>query len=494
MISLVLLEDKNTIDNIKKYITKDILFYVISLYNFYMNTYIALSWIKGARLTNVASEKANIISLLTSLDFNDEQSWLKSIDIMINSMNKLWIDTSLITILKEDFESIYKFVDSWEIKHFIFDNKKEFWNILSWKGLDESIIKWISRKVILLLNMYIKNNNIWQKFEEWFIKLRKEKSEVDIQIKELKIELKQLKKIQSQSQKTISAKTSTTDRLNNETELLKQQISALESDIKNLKEQKNKEENQQTEKIDNWELDSALELASESEQKSQEYKKQLESVTTERDLLKTQLELLKSQLNTSTQFDMFIFKCEQFPDDCNTSDMLKYIIIRDTSLPYKKDIVDIIINFLEEFLLNVSKWASSGTNWKEWKGWWDYANNYINPLINYIKEKWRTINTQNFLEFVLNIDLKNLTNEIVETNYTNKKSRVFSNVYEQLEENNSMDIFKTLHYLSERLKLVKSWGKDLSSLSENIVIFLNDKKDVLERKFREVFLKIINKK
>jgi hypothetical protein len=52
---------------------------------------------------------------------------------------------------------------------------------------------------------------------------------------------------------------------------------------------------------------------------------------------------------------MFIFKCEQFPDDCNTSDMLKYIIIRDTSLPYKKDIVDIIINFLEEFLLNVSK-------------------------------------------------------------------------------------------------------------------------------------------
>jgi hypothetical protein len=57
-----------------------------------------------------------------------------------------------------------------------------------------------------------------------------------------------------------------------------------------------------------------------------------------------------------------------------------------------------------------------------------------------------------------------------------------------------MDIFKTLHYLSERLKLVKSWGKDLSSLSENIVIFLNDKKDVLERKFREVFLKIINKK
>jgi hypothetical protein len=98
-----------------------------------------------------------------------------------------------------------------------------------------------------------------------------------------------------------------------------------------------------------------MEQALEYQAIAEENKKQLESVTKEKDLLVQQLELLKSQLNSSTQLDTFIFKCEQFPGDCNTSDMLKYITTKDTQLPYKKEIVDIIINYLEEFLLNVSK-------------------------------------------------------------------------------------------------------------------------------------------
>lgn len=327
------------------------------------------------------------------------------------------------------------------------------------------------------------------------MEIREQKENLEQQIKLLKQELRKWNKEDEKNRKTIGLKNATIDRLTKEKDLLNKQIFSLESEVKNLKEQDSKGEKQeQTKEIDTWALDSAMELASESEQKSQEYKKQLENVTKEKDLLAQQLELLKSQLNSSTQLDTFIFKCEQFPDDCDINDMLKYMTVKNCPLPYKKEIVDIITNFLEDFLWNISKWASSWMNWNEWVGWWCYANNYINPLVNYIKDKWRTTKTQEFLEFVLNIDLKSLTKDMVDPDYANKKSRIFSSVYEQLEDGNFMNIFEVLSYVSKKLENIKRWNLDLSTLSTNIDNFLSGKKDVLERKIKEVFLKIINQK
>jgi hypothetical protein len=67
-------------------------------------------------------------------------------------------------------------------------------------------------------------------------------------------------------------------------------------------------------------------------------------------------------------------------------------------------------------------------------------------------------------------------------------------VYEQLEDNNFMNIFEVLSYVSKKLENIKRWTLDLSTLSKNIDNFLNNKKDILERKFREVFMKVINQK
>jgi hypothetical protein len=65
------------------------------------------------------------------------------------------------------------------------------------------------------------------------------------------------------------------------------------------------------------------------------------------------------------------------------------------------------------------------------------------------------VNTQDFLEFILDIDLKTLTKDIVEPNYIDKKSRFFSSVYEQLEDNNFMNIFEVLSYVSKKLENIK---------------------------------------
>ncbi len=489
-------ESWNFNEALSLYITRNIIDYVIIVYDTYINIGIGLYNLNNQKTKKLTSERSAVISLISKLDINNKKSWLQAMDLAIWSLLKIGVSTSLIVSLREDYESIYNFLESSDIKSFIFDNKKEVWTVLSWKKILDSELESISKRIHLLLSLYVIS---WKSLEQIILKnkeIKTIKEHLEIQIIELKRELKQLNRFQIENKKTINVKISTIDRLNKEKDKLSKQISSLESEIKNLQEQGSKDEKQeQIEKNDNWELDVVFELALESEQNSQKYKKQLETVSTDRDLLNKQLELLKTQLNSSSQLDIFIFKCEQFPNDCNTNDMLKYMTIGNCSLLYKKEIVCIIIDFLEEFLLNVSKWASSGTNWKEWVGWGTYANNYINPLINYIKEKWRNWGwTQNFLEFILNIDFKNLTKDIVEPNYTTKKNRVFSSVYEQLEKEEFMNIFEALSYISKKLKNIKKWNVNLSILSENIDNFLNGKKDVLERKFREVFLKVINQK
>ncbi len=484
-----------TDENLSMYITRDVINYVIMVYNISVEVSIGFYDLYNQKPTKLISERNTIIPILKNLDISDKNSWSKAIDLVIWSLLKFWVNTSLIVSLREDYEAIHNFLESSDIKSFIFGNKKEVWTVLSWEKFDSSVLETVSKRISLLLNLYITSWKSLQRVKLEYAEIRTIKEHLELQIKELKGELKQLKKSQVENQKTINVKTSTIDRLNREKDWLDKKMILLESEKKLLWEQLNNQDVNNNIKPKDWDLEDALELALEYQAVAENTQQQLDKVNKENASLSIQLNNIQSTLVSSNNVNLFTSNCEQFPNGCSIKDMLKYITIKDIPLPFKKEIVDIIIDFLDEFLLNVSKGASSGMNWNIWVGWWTYANNYINPLVNYIKEKWRNWGgTQSFLEFISNIDLKSLTKDIVDPNYGNKKSRFFLSVYEQLDDNNFMNIFEALGHISKKLENIKRWNLDLSTLSKNIDNFLNNKKDVLERKFREVFLKVINQK
>jgi len=477
-------------------ITRDFIKYIVELYGYMISSAYSYLNLNKCSTKKLIDGRNRVLSKIKVLDLNNNNSGIEAINIILEEFEE-WEDIyKLFLQIKEDYEFVCRFINSSDIKYLIMDSKKDTLETIFSLDYDKrKIVENIKQRVVFILRMYFNRVSSMKDFRIRLLDLTEQKSKFEEQINLLKKDIRNLRKEWVKNKETITRKDTEISILKWQKLQLEKQISSLNDEMQQLKNQDKKvEDPNPIQNNDDGQLEIAMEQAIEYQTIAEKNAKKLESVIKEKDLLAQQLELLKNQLNSSTQLDTFIFKCEQFPNDCNTSDMLKYITIKDCPFLYKKEIVDIVINFLEEFLWNVSKWASSGMNWNEWVGWWSYANNYVNPFVNYIKDKWRTTNTQDFLEFIFNIDLKSLTKDVVDPNYGDKKSRFFSSVYEQFKDDDFMNIFEALSYISKKLENIKRGNLDLSTLTSNIDNFLEWKKTVLERKFREIFLKVINQK
>jgi hypothetical protein len=143
----------------------------------------------------------------------------------------------------------------------------------------------------------------------------------------------------------------------------------------------------------------------------------------------------------------------------------------------KQDCAEEILKFFDFFIENTSKWASSWMNvqsaTQKWKWSWKYANNFINPIINFLRETYNKKWTQAFLEKITNIEWKKLLEEYrwweINTQST-KKHIVISDIHKQLrdEESSNKSLFEALSILPQVLERIDKWNIDLSSLSDNI--------------------------
>jgi hypothetical protein len=110
---------------------------------------------------------------------------------------------------------------------------------------------------------------------------------------------------------------------------------------------------------------------------------------------------------------------------------------------------------------------------QKWSWSWKYANNFINPIINYLRETYNKKWTQAFLERITNIEWKKLLEEYrwwEITTQSTKKHIVISDIHKHLkdEETNNKSLFEALSILPQVLERIDKWNIDLTSLADNI--------------------------
>ncbi|EKE30060.1 MAG: hypothetical protein ACD_2C00050G0005 [uncultured bacterium (gcode 4)] len=170
-------------------------------------------------------------------------------------------------------------------------------------------------------------------------------------------------------------------------------------------------------------------------------------------------------------------KCEQDLQRCDADDMIWYIAYWNCTMDIKQDCADEIMKFFDFFLENTSKWASSWMNVQsasmKWKWNWKFANNFINPIINFLRETYNKKWTQAFLEKIANIEWKKLLEEYrwwdINVQST-KKHIVISDVYKNIsdEEAANKSLFEALSVLPVIFERIDKWDVDLTSLRNNI--------------------------
>ncbi len=186
---------------------------------------------------------------------------------------------------------------------------------------------------------------------------------------------------------------------------------------------------------------------------------------------KLQLVLENMKKNKGKEVEAFMNNCEINFKDCTNDELLKYIFYWDWSEELKKETVLIIINFLNYFVWEVTKWASSSTNHNDWVWWWAYSNKFINPIINFIKQKQNNMSYDNFLEEIIYINWKKFIEQYFSENeYINTKQKIVKNVLALFLNDckSALPIFKALRYLADKLAKLNSWNSDLSILVFNI--------------------------
>ncbi|EKE27321.1 MAG: hypothetical protein ACD_3C00225G0024 [uncultured bacterium (gcode 4)] len=239
-------------------------------------------------------------------------------------------------------------------------------------------------------------------------------------------------------------------------------------------------------KIDSWNLCSSdwtfwQEIAIDLELQNEALTSQVDSLQTRSvienqkmtSLERTLEDIYKNHLDRATACRI---RCEQDLSWCSTDDMIWYITYWNCPMDIKQGCAEEVMKFLDFFLESTSKWASSWMNVQSasmrWKWNWKYANNFVNPIINFLREyykKW----TQVFLEKVTNIEWKKLLEEYKGwdiTNQSSKKNMIISDVYNNIKDDEAANksLFEALSILPDILERIEKWNTDLTSLSNNI--------------------------
>jgi len=383
---------------------------------------------------------------------------------------------------KNDLVKILELMHSWNIKNFL--------------ELEQKIpnIEWIKNRVFTILWLYHDSSHKVDMLESENEYYRRKNDDNILNNTDLKKQLKQKNRENTNISIELNRKTSLLSSLQKEKELLISNIKLLEEKNKESEKYENIKSSEVNEKIvDNWDMTAALELAAEYEKKLLEVLEKNKSLQRDLILAEGKISNLQNWINQFSQTESFLINCEQDIDKCSLNDILKYLSVKDYRINIKYEVVSIIIDFLDNFLYDVTKWKASSTITNEWIWWWAYAKNLINPLVNFLKDKSKNgISTQRFLENMVNLDLKEIIKEFIGDDFSTKKGRMLYALYEKLEDRESMNIYDMLEYLSNWIKQINKWRTDLNPLSKIIDDSLINRKICFVKKLKEVFLKVQN--
>ncbi len=193
--------------------------------------------------------------------------------------------------------------------------------------------------------------------------------------------------------------------------------------------------------------------------------------------LKNQVEFLSKGLdNNLDKITASRVRCESSIDKCCLNDLLIYLTHKDADVVTRDQICDLLISYLDMLSKATSKWASSSTNAQNasewWKWWWKFANNFVNPMINFLKQLRINNSSQAFLEKVCELDWKTLLREYMWVDlwkWITKKQKVLNLIYNNIDETKwALPLFLALEYIAEVLDSLEYWDVDLWVLASNI--------------------------
>lgn len=172
----------------------------------------------------------------------------------------------------------------------------------------------------------------------------------------------------------------------------------------------------------------------------------------------------------------FLRACEAAPQTCTLDDCLEYANRARLSRTESALVVETVVQYLEWFLGNVAKGASSGTNRNgkaDGVGGGKISNNFVNPIVNFIKSAARDLPPAHAVDLLANIDWKKLLEEYTSgevAKATTKRDRIFAAVYNAISVRKSVPrpIFGALNDLAKVFEGMSAGDMDLGRLSDNI--------------------------
>lgn len=454
------------------------------------------------KLSNVFFKVKNYIVLYK---FNNIDDIIKLKNFIYNSFKNF-------DFFSKALSEIIDNIDSYINVFYLIDNKTDLL-INEWK--DELNIN--IKDLIKNIKTSVSNTLSWYFFIFWEISLLRKK------LNEKEDELEKNKKIILKMDKDLKSLDSFINKLNitHEEERIKR--INLESYFERLKKEKENQDlfvinlSKEIEKLKKEieEKNKNVDLtqiwnSNNNESKKQEYEEYIWLLELESINLKNEISVLKSELSKSnlkllsieskkqnletSYIDKFLLNCENNLENLSIDDLLKYITFSDCNISIKQEAINIILNYLNLFLQKVCKWNSSSTNTNIWIAWWKYSNNFINPIINFIKDKYEWMSVQRYLEFLIWINWKKLIREYKpDENYTSKRDKVIENVYVNIEDDKEFWVIESLSYINLVLSWLEMWNVDLSLLNTNIWEYISNW-DSTRRELKKISEKIISLK
>ncbi|EKD65903.1 MAG: hypothetical protein ACD_49C00077G0031 [uncultured bacterium (gcode 4)] len=409
------------------------------------------------------------------------------------------IDAKQFDIILKELLSIYLFIEKDNIDLLIRKTETSIKSLLNPEI--SAILRDVKNKFDIVFDFYWSANFCAKKFFEETKDLTMDIKLLKLQLEEKDKEIISIKRAQRKTETALKSKGDEAERLRQDREKLSKKIEELENKLASMVVMEENMKNQQN-SFTSWE-DNVVweEIALNAEFELGKMREELQEIKKENIQLLGQIESLNWQIqnmeNLKIKFaqfstiEAFLEECELDIDNLESDEIIKYLSLIDCPINLKQKAIKAVIHFIDNiFLKNISKWASSSTTWVWGVSWGKYANNFINPILNFVKEKAKMQWSQNFIEFLSNINWKELIEEYKETNdYKTKKDRVMSNVFVLVKDNEEyMGFFEALSYLWEKFKEINLWNTDLQVLCSNIKEVLLDT-DYTKRELKKLVTK-----
>jgi len=200
--------------------------------------------------------------------------------------------------------------------------------------------------------------------------------------------------------------------------------------------------------------------------------------------LEEYVDVLLSQADTS--ISSFMSRVEHNIEICSVDDLIKYMLHVDCPYELKNKTIQVILDFFDALLRQTTGWASSSTKGNPGIGGGCYSNNFLKPIINFLKEKGKNgTHPQTFLSTMVFLDWKKIMSEYMGHEWKHKNQMVFSMYSIFPEGNNQFPLFQALQILADSLGAVNEPGVNLIAISQNIYS-ATEQDGVTKRKLQDI--------